>query len=131
MDTPIEAPPHRYRSASLLALDTDKFLRDAFPLNRVVDPRVRVYRFLEEAMELAQSLDIEHEQAENLLNYVFARPKGEPKQELGGCVMTLVAVSNALKQDFVSCGFDAIVDARERIPTIREKDKNKPKAWVS
>lgn len=125
----MELPPHRYRSASLLALDTDKFLRDAFPENRVVDPKVRAFRFLEEAMELAQSLDVTEEQAADLLHYVFDRPKGDVKQELGGCVMTLVATANALDMDFVTSGFDAITEARDRIPAIRAKDKNKPKAW--
>lgn len=44
----------------------------------------RNHRFLEEALELVQSLDCTKSEAHQLVDYVFDRAKGEPPQECGG-----------------------------------------------
>jgi hypothetical protein len=51
-------------------------------------------RFIEEALELVQSLDYSAERAHALVEYVFGREKGEPSQEVGGVMVTLAALCN-------------------------------------
>lgn len=53
---------------------------------------VRCDRFLEEALELLQSLDYPVERIDKLRDYVYSRPKGVPMQELGGTMITLAAL---------------------------------------
>ena len=55
----------------------------------------RNWRFLEESMELVQSLGGTAEEAHSLVDYVFNREPGAPKQELGGAVITLAALAAA------------------------------------
>lgn len=75
--------------------------------------RERGYRFLEEALELFQSLNLEKEDALKLVEYVFNRPKGEPIQEVGGVGITLAALCNAA--DILMKR--ALVDELERVNT--------------
>lgn len=106
-----------------------QFLKDAFPDDPVVRPKVRVYRFLEEAMELAQAMEVTKEEAAKLLDYVFSRPVGEVRQELGGTVFTLVGVANALDMDIILEGHRSVDEGYSRIEQIRAKSKTKPRAW--
>ena len=53
----------------------------------------RNHRFLEEALELVQSLGCTASEAHQLVDYVFGRPVGEPTQELGGAIITLHALA--------------------------------------
>lgn len=55
----------------------------------------RAGRFLEEAMELAQCF-IPKEKAQRLLDYVYSRPVGNPKQEMGGVGVTLLVLAEVL-----------------------------------
>ena len=48
----------------------------------------RLERFLEEAIELAQSLDMPKERLIHWVHYVYNRPKGDPSQEFGGVMVT-------------------------------------------
>ena len=52
----------------------------------------RNFRFLEESLELVQSLGCTKEDAHKLVEYVFNRPVGEPSQEVGGVSTTLAAL---------------------------------------
>lgn len=52
----------------------------------------RCDRFIEEALELVQSLGYSKERAHALVEYVFNRNKGEPAQEVGGVCVTLAAL---------------------------------------
>lgn len=51
----------------------------------------RNHRFLEESLELVQSLGCTASEAHQLVDYVFSRPIGEPNQETGGVMVTLAA----------------------------------------
>lgn len=104
----------------------NQFLVDCFGTDKV-DPKKRVYRFLEEALELAQAMGITEEEADTLSHYVFNRPVGEVKQEYGGAAFTLASVGNVLGLDLVQAGHAAVDEAYSRIDRIREKDKTKPK----
>lgn len=52
----------------------------------------RNHRFLEESLELVQSLGCTQSEAHQLVDYVFNRPIGEPFQEVGGVIITLAAL---------------------------------------
>lgn len=49
-------------------------------------------RFIEEALELVQSLGYDAARAHALVDYVFGRPVGVPEQEVGGVMVTLAAL---------------------------------------
>jgi hypothetical protein len=55
--------------------------------------QVRTLRFAEEAVELAQSLDISRDQMHKLIDIVYMRPRGLPAQEMGGAIMTLIILN--------------------------------------
>ena len=50
----------------------------------------RATRVLEESIELAQSEGVPPEQARLLLEHVYSRPVGEPRQEAGGIMVCLL-----------------------------------------
>lgn len=56
------------------------------------DKLERCFRFLEEAIELVQSLGCSKEDAYRLITYVYGRPTGDPEQEVGGVMVTLAAL---------------------------------------
>ena len=57
--------------------------------------RERNHRFLEEALELGQSLGCTQEDAHVLVDYVYGRPQGQAGQEVGGVLITLAALCGA------------------------------------
>ena len=57
-----------------------------------VSPTERNHRFLEEALELVQSTGCTRSEAHQLVDYVFGRVVGEPRQEVGGVQVTLAAL---------------------------------------
>lgn len=84
-------------------------------------------KFLEESLELVQSLDMDKETAHKLVDYVFGRPKGEPKQELGGVMNTLAILAETNNMSMWADGEDELVRCWNNIDKIREKQKVKPK----
>ena len=52
------------------------------------DKLERVRRLFEEVTELAQAEGLDQEQCAAILTYTFAKPCGDPKQELGGVMLT-------------------------------------------
>lgn len=59
-----------------------------FTQAQVYDRPTRALRILEEAHELAQALYVTEAEAEVVLRTVHSRPRGEPRQELGGVMLT-------------------------------------------
>lgn len=72
-------------------------------------------RFVEEALELAQSLGISSETIARLVLYVYARPVGKPDQEIAGCLVTLYGAASAL-------GVDAHSEFEKEIVRIRQPE---------
>lgn len=70
-----------------------------FSLAHATDPRQRGLRMLEEAIELYQATDGDQAKAHQLVDFIFARPKGEIGQELGGLGVTLLAFAAAVGKD--------------------------------
>jgi hypothetical protein len=87
------------------------------------NPRERAFRFLEEALELFQSLDLSREDAEIVLNYVFNRPAGEPSQEIGGVMITLLALGANQDLDVHECMMKEFYRIHE--PEVRAKIRKK------
>lgn len=86
----------------------------------------RNHRFLEEALELVQSLGCTAAEARMLVDYTFGRPTGEPRQEVGGVMVTLAALCTAADLSMRGCGEDELERCWKNIARIRAKQATKP-----
>lgn len=84
-------------------------------------------RFLEESLELVQSLGCSRGEAHQLVDYVYGRPVGEPAQEAGGVLVTLAALCRAAGLDMHQAGEEELARVWTNIDWIREKQVAKPK----
>lgn len=91
------------------------------------DRQERNHRFLEEALELVQSLDCTAAEAHQLVDYVFNRSVGDPNQEVGGVMVTLAALCLANDLEMHKAGEDELIRIWTKVDAIREKQANKPK----
>lgn len=57
---------------------------------------IRALRFAEEAIELAQACGVDEQTMALLVKTVYGRPVGRPLQEIGGCMVTLSVLGDAL-----------------------------------
>lgn len=89
------------------------------------DKTERNYRFLEEALELVQSNNCTREDAHALVEYVYDRPAGDLRQELGGAMVTLAALADALRIEMEDCGSQELDRVWGKIKEIREKQASK------
>ena len=88
----------------------------------------RNWRFLEEALELVQSLGGGKEDALKLVDYVFDRQLGEPQQEVGGVMVTLAALTYANEIDLHVAANRELhrIERPEVMQKIRQKHQSKP-----
>lgn len=68
------------------------WLLECFGEEIASDKMERSYRFIEESLELVQSMGMSKEHVLKMVDYVFSRPEGEPFQEVGGVMVTLAAL---------------------------------------
>lgn len=87
----------------------------------------RNYRFLEEALELVQVCGCTHEEAHQLVDYVFGRPAGEVRQEVGGVMVTLAALCLAHGIDMHAAAETELERIWTKVEQIRAKQAAKPK----
>lgn len=87
----------------------------------------RNHRFLEEALELVQSLGCTESEAQQLVSYVYRRPVGDPPQEAGGVMVTLAALCLAAGLDMHAAGEGELARVWQKIDKIRAKQAAKPK----
>lgn len=80
-------------------------------------------RFMEEAMELTQSLGMTLIEVIQLAAYVWSRPNGVPSQEYGGAYTTLAVLAQFTKHDLATCGETEL--ARCWDPAVIEKIRGK------
>jgi NTP pyrophosphatase (non-canonical NTP hydrolase) len=66
-------------------------------------PHERGMRFLEEALELAQAVGVNLLEVERLTDSVYAKPKGQVAQEIGGVGTTLLALAESQNLSAYSC----------------------------
>jgi len=105
------------------------WMMDCFGPTISADRQERNHRFIEEALELIQACGATASEAHQLVDYVFNRPLGEPRQEVGGVMVTLAALCLANGLDMHQAG--DIELTRISAPAIRDKIRakqaNKPK----
>lgn len=87
----------------------------------------RNHRFIEEALELIQATGATASECHQLVDYVFGRESGEMKQEIGGVMVTLAALCNALGINMNECGEVELERIWKNIEKIRAKQAVKPK----
>lgn len=87
----------------------------------------RIFRFIEEATELAQSLGFSREDVYRTVTWVYSREIGEPYQEVGGVMITLAALCNAAGLDMHENGEIELrrINTPEMIEKIRAKQATK------
>lgn len=104
------------------------WLMECFGAEIAGDRVERCDRFIEEALELAQSLDWTADRAHALVDYVFGRPQGEPHQEVGGVMVTLAALCQAVGLDMQRGGDDELARIMQPdiVAKIRAKQAAKP-----
>jgi hypothetical protein len=86
----------------------------------------RNHRFLEEALELAQACACTREDAHTLVDYVFDRPVGRPKQEVGGVMVTLAALCLVHKMNMHDEGAKELHRIWGKVEAIKAKHDRKP-----
>ena len=86
----------------------------------------RTHRFLEEALELAQSNGCTKADAQMLIEYVFSRPSGKQEEEVGGVLVTLAGLCEACRIDMDEVGNQELSRNWRRIEAIRSKRALKP-----
>lgn len=85
----------------------------------------RNHRFLEEALELVQSLGCTKDDAHLLVDYVYDRVVGNPHQEVGGVMVTLSALCNASGLSVDDAGEDELERVYDKLEAIRKKQASK------
>jgi hypothetical protein len=91
------------------------------------DPMERAFRFLEEALELAQAVGCTEADARGLVAYTYGRPVGEPEQEVGGVLVCLAALCGKFDFDMDELGERELARCWSKIDKIRAKHAAKPK----
>lgn len=79
------------------------------------------HRFLEESLELVQSLGCSKAEVLQLVEYVYSRFPGEPSQEVGGVATTLASLCSANKLVLDWCALKELARVWEKIEAIRAK----------
>lgn len=91
------------------------------------DQLERADRFVEEALELAQTMPgFGAERAHALVDYVFGRPIGEPIQEVGGVMLTLAALCNTADISILRAAEVELARVWTKVEAIRAKQAAKP-----
>ena len=89
------------------------------------DTQERNWRFGEEALELMQANGATREQVLALVDYVFNRPVGELRQEVGGTLVCLAALCTAADLDMEPSGEAELIRCWQNQDHIRAKHQSK------
>lgn len=91
------------------------------------DLRERCDRVIEEVLELMQALDYPPQAVESALRYVYGRDKGEARQEVGGVMVTMAALCDAVDIDMYASG-EVELNRVETVPhLVKAKQERKPR----
>lgn len=108
-----------------------RWVRETMDEATLKNVRERCLRFIEEALELVQALDMSREDVLMMVEYVYARKAGAPNQELGGVMVTALALAAAAQLDAydeLHRELDRIFAAQDR---VREKHRQKIEQGVA
>lgn len=86
---------------------------------------IRNFRFLEEALELVQATGCTKLEVLKLVDYVYGRPIGEVKQEVGGVMVTLSSLCSAQRIDMSECAEVELARVWTKVDQIRTKQATK------
>lgn len=89
-----------------------------------MDVKERCLRFLEEAIEVSQSLELPRDQVHSLVDYVYDRPAGDPLAEIRGASAALLALCHKTSVDFEK----GVLLELDRIETDRVRERSKKRA---
>lgn len=103
------------------------WMQECFGPEISADGMERNHRFLEEALELVQSTGCTQSEAHQLVDYVYGRPVGDPRQEVGGVMVTLAALCLAHGFDMHADGETELSRIWTKVDKIRAKQAAKPK----
>lgn len=103
-----------------------EWVRHCFSPDVLEDRSQRNYRFVEEALELAQSHGVRKEEVLQLVEYVSNRPPGDPVQEVGGVMTTISTMCHVYGYDLETAAVAELNRCIINVERIREKWKNKP-----
>lgn len=115
---PLKHPPYQKQVAN--------WAIKCFGLELVKNKFERAYRFLEEALELAQALGVSKRDVLKLVDYVYGRPVGNPKQEVGGVMTTLGVLCEVNDIDMNLEAEKELERIWGKIPEIQAKNAAKP-----
>ena len=85
----------------------------------------RNHRFFEKAVELVQACGCSKEDCLKLVEHIYAKPLGEPIQEVGGVIITLAALCCAQGINLQVSAETELDRVWDKIDAIREKQKRK------
>ena len=93
----------------------------------------RALRLVEEAIELAQACGVDRESLHRLVDYVLARPVGDPAQEVAGTMVTLYALAQAINVDADEAFENEVsrIQQTEVIDRVRRRQHEKRAALVA
>lgn len=110
-----------------LQTKVNEWIVSAFGQKVADDTVMRNHRFLEESLELVQALGCSKDEAHKLVDYVYGRPDGEANQEVGGVLMTLMALCNAQGIEAELATERELARVWEKIDRIRAKQAENPR----
>lgn len=117
----------RIMSAGDFQHRVDRWMGVCFGWTIKNDMLERADRFIEESLELAQTFpEFTADRAHALVDYVFSRPIGERKQEVGGVKVTLAALCNAAGLSSDDAGEAELARVWTKVDQIRAKQASKP-----
>ena len=105
----------------------DAWMLACFGLEISVDKIERNHRFLGKSLGLVQANGCTRDEAHQLVDYVFGRPVGEVRQEVGAVMLTLAALCNATGIVLPREADKELARAWNKIDVIRAKQAAKPK----
>jgi NTP pyrophosphatase (non-canonical NTP hydrolase) len=88
------------------------------------DPGERIRRFIEEALELSQAAGIDKAAIIELVDYVFSRPAGDPKKEIGQVGITLLAYAQLIGISADTAEFEEAIRITEKDPAYFQDRQN-------
>lgn len=107
--------------------EVGKWMLACFGEEIAADKIERADRFVEEALELAQTIPgFTVERALALVEYVFGRPVGERGQEVGGVGVTLAALCNTYDLNIAAEWERELARVWTKVEAIRAKQATKP-----
>lgn len=110
------------------AVKCGRWAVDTFGFKAFKSKEERCHRFLEEAVELCQAVGTTKEEALMLVDYVYDREVGQIHQEVGGVMVTLAIMAEAINVDLSAAALQELtrISAPEVQDKIRKKQASKP-----